>query len=472
MKIKITESQFIKIILNEKKVELSEQGTYTVTKNSGNPKPLVKGPTINKAISCGYKSLNSYKKNNFKCPSKFLQNAIKCGWKDILKYEASNFRCDTKRAFLSPEEYKKYNEIRQTLGISTGFEKYDPLNRELINRQDRPDLVMKQKGMCKPFCVSKEISCFIWFVRENKEKIKQRLGGGISESNLEMLVKIAMGILAWQSNYGTIDRLYDIEPQKILGIEINPYDVYNKPGGARALKQYAKHKDPKTPKEPSFGPAEFKISKFEETGVQKDFGKGIETVIGSGLAVMIVMWQNYLKTKSLGLSSGPSRNDIAKNSGFWKDGVKGTGNHLWDLTISTHTWPKEKMLKKYCKTDDPMFAAPCDLAYYSPFTNQETWEKWKNSTQEIKNYYFKTKKKFPGKIKVHQSEPILDYYPMLRGAHGDSGAGVNDSKTMVEFVAKKIAAYNCVDLTGYGPSKPVVNDRIIPSSQKAGIYTA
>ena len=46
--------------------------------------------------------------------------------------------------------------------------------------------------------------------KENKEKIKSKLGS-INDSQLEFLMKIAIGIVGWQSDYGNIDRLYDID---------------------------------------------------------------------------------------------------------------------------------------------------------------------------------------------------------------------------------------------------------------------
>jgi len=439
MKIKITESQFIRLTLNEKKAEISELISFESKPDD---------PNLLKALKCGYKSVDSYKKNKDQCPSKILKNAQKCGWNDILKYEASGWRCSKQKAFLKPNEHKVYNTIKEKLGLSTGFEKMDSTQKLFSNMRDRPDLHLnntniKDKNICKPFCVSDEISCFIWFVRKNQIKIKEKLGGSISKSEFLTLTKVAIGLLGWQSNYGTIDRLYDIDSIRFLGLEIRPYDVYTKPGGAWALKKYAELNNKS---EPSLGPGEFQISQFEKTGVQKEFGFGIQTVIGSGLAAMIATWRNYLRAKSIGLSSGPSKNEIAKTSGAWPQGVQGTGNHLWDIAISLHTWPAEKMLTKYCKTYDPLFAAPCNKQYHSPFKDEYEWKKWVSKNPKIKSYYTTNKKGFPGKIKVKQSEPILDYYPFLSGAHGDVGSGGNDSKTILEYVAKKMTFYGCVDL--------------------------
>ena len=54
-----------------------------------------------------------------------------------------------------------------------------------------------------------------------------------------MLMKIAIALVAWQSNYGKIDKLYDVDTKTIFGIEINPYDVYKMMFGPELLKKYA-----------------------------------------------------------------------------------------------------------------------------------------------------------------------------------------------------------------------------------------
>jgi|694.fasta_scaffold33886_4 hypothetical protein len=455
MKILITENQYNNVLST-----ILEQNTKQLVVES-----------LSAAIKCGYKNVDSYLKSGKKCPSKVLINAKKCGWDDILKYEVSKWRCTTgKRGYLSPNEITKLNDLKTKLGLKTDEDNYDIWTKTKISNQDRPDL-KGNKDMCKPFCVSSEVSCFIAFVRDNKQKIKSKLGNGVDDQSLSMLIKIAIGIISWQSNYGKTDRLYDIEPKSVFGLfDLHPYDIYKLPFGNEALKMYAKKKGIS---EPSFGPGEMQISTFEKTGVQDEFGKTIETVVGSGLAIMVRTWRLYNKAKSLGLSSTPSRNEIAQKNGFWKNGINGTGNHLWDIAISCHTWPEEKMIKKYCKTEDPMFAAPCNLSTYQPFKDKTSWESWKNSSPEIKNYYNTTKKGYPSNIKVIQSQPILDYYPMLKGFHGGAGSAGIDSKTMMEFVSGKIGKYDCVNIGQSNQNRvisPDINTKT--SANMAGIYTA
>jgi len=440
MRVQITESQYSSLLNVLNKEVILENKNY-----------------LQKAVDCGYKSVESWKKNKYKCPSKVLINAKKCGWSDILSYEVSGFKCTpNKEGYLSPDNRLKLGQLRSSLGLESDTTKSETFMEKLFPslkalNPDRPDLV--KKNYCKPFCISDKVSCFIRVVKDNKEKIKNKLGG-INDSQLEMLMKAAIGIIAWQSDFGNKDRLYDIEPKKFFGITIHPWDVYKSSKlGREVLKKYAKSKNIN---EPSFGPAEFQISQFEKTGVESEFGYGIDTFIGSALATMVTTWDAYKAARELGLSSGPSENLIAKNNGVW-DSVRGTGNHLWDLAISIHTWPREKMIQKYCKTDNPLFAAPCNKTNHSPFKNDtKSWENWKNSTPSIQSYYKKTNDGFPKDLKVLQNEPILNYYPFLSGAHGEIKKGQNDSKTMMEVVSGKIKNFGCVSL-GKSEKKQNIN---------------
>lgn len=437
--------------------------------------------TTQNALDCGYRNSDEYEKNNFKCPSKLLRKAKKCGWSKhfdqptIYRYMASNFRCTpNKKGQLSIDEVEKLKDLMFKYGIPTTPKSiinptsYMPkifknLEKEISDLKDRPDLL--KKDYCKPHCISNEVSCFIAVVRNNLSKIKKKLGGGVTNTDIVMLMKIAIALVAWQSNYGKIDKLYDVDTKTYFGIEINPYDVYKIKFGPELLKKYAKSRNVS---EPSFGPAEFQISTWDKTGVEELFGYDISSLIGSCLGLMITTWNGYTKAKSLGLSTGPSKNDLALKNGFWPNGIKGTGNHLWDLAISIQTWPQEKMLKKYCKTSSPLFAGPCDQDFYEPFTGstaKKTWESWKESTPQLISYYEKTKEGFPGKIKVLRNQPILDYYPMLRGSHGNMKS-INDSKTILESVSSNLKRYGCVTLQA--DYRPVVDDM---STKKSTAFT-
>jgi hypothetical protein len=64
-----------------------------------------------KAIDCGYKSTESYKAAQYKCPSQILINAKKCGFKTRAEYEAQNWACPS----ASPQEKEKIKKETQTI---------------------------------------------------------------------------------------------------------------------------------------------------------------------------------------------------------------------------------------------------------------------------------------------------------------------------------------------------------------------
>jgi hypothetical protein len=296
------------------------------------------------------------------------------------------------------------------------------------------------------------MSEFVNFVAFNKEWIKKELG--VDDSTLIFLTKIAISIMGWQSGYGTVDKLYDIGGTKFGGL--NPYDIYkslNRIGnilGYDDLGSKTVEKAAETLKwdEPSFGPAEFMPSTYKKTGVEKKYGYGVETIIGSGLAVMYNIYNSYKIALENGLSSSSSENNMAKLKGIPKwDNIKGTGNHLWDVAIATHTWPPEKMLIKYCKTNRPDFAAPCNKPTHKPFTSESSWKSYINHSRNS-SYYTKNPQlsKFPGEMKVLNNEPIPNYYPELIGSHGNYTGSQVDSKMILESIVTKISKLSCIDV--------------------------
>jgi hypothetical protein len=314
----------------------------------------------------------------------------------------------------------------------------------------RPPTPLKINYSCLPNTVG--MSEFVNFVAFNKENLKKELG--VDKAALIYLTKIAIGIMGWQSTYGTKDRLYDMTGTKFGSL--NPYDIYkslNRIGeilGYDDLGSNTVEKVSKTFKtdEPSFGPAEFMPSTYQKTGVEKKYGYGLETIIGSGLAVMNTIYNSYKIALKNGLSQSSSENNIAKLKGTpkWND-INGTGNHLWDIAISTHTWPSSKMLTKYCKTNRPDFAAPCNKTTYKPFTSESSWKDYINNVGNS-SYYKKNPQlsKFPGEINVLSGQPILNYYPYLTGSHGVYTGNQLDSKDIMEWVVKSMSKLSCIDV--------------------------
>jgi hypothetical protein len=358
----------------------------------------------------------------------------------------------------------------------------------VINEQSRKKIKVMPTYSCLPN--KKGMSEFINFVIAEKNKLKSDLN--VNDEVLLFLTKVAVGIMEWQSEGGTADRLYDMDkfnlysPEdiyntlnkigKFFGIddkfgegkkytspplekykEVAPYDVYSKinkvgkslgiPSLAGKTTEFASTKLKKD--EPSFGPAEFMPSKYSKTGVEGKYGYGLESIIGSGLAVMIRILESYRIAQKNGLSSGKSENPIAKLKGIpgWGN-IKGTGNHLWDLAISTHTFPADKMLVKYCKTSRPDFAAPCNKVTYKPFTSTDSWKSF-IANNDNSSFYKKNPQltKFPGEIKVLTGQAIPNYYPYLSGSHGDYTGDINNSLNILDYVVSSVSKYSCVDKT-------------------------
>lgn len=315
-------------------------------------------------------------------------------------------------------------------------------------------------------CLPNErMKAFVYFTAAQKDEIKKDLG--IDDATLIYLTKIAIALMGWQSKYGGEDRLYDVKPVNfsILGkidISIKPWDVYNTihgflkntlgdtilgplavsaaPSAVKALSDIT-GKD-----EPTFGPAEFMPSTFAKTGVEAKFGHGIETVIGTGLALIYNVWSKYQTAKNNGLSSAPSINPIAKNKNLngW-GGELGTPSHLWNVAIAAHSWPEEKILIKYCKTSRPDFMAPCSNPTSTPFTSPQTWESFKKQDGNAAFYNSnKALSAFPGTIKVFQNQPVPNYYPYMKGAHGVMENSF-DSLPIIQQTNQRINQFGCVD---------------------------
>lgn len=336
------------------------------------------------------------------------------------------------------------------LGKGRQFEKESKF-KKLTDFSNYENMVSKIPNMeCLP---NNQMRYFVLFVTAKKKDLMKDLG--VDEKTLSYLTKIAIAIMGWQSDFGKTDKLYDIKP---IAKYINPWDVYNTVDGilknivgsgtaAKGTEWLAKKFGVD---EPSFGPAEFMPSTFAKTGVEKKYGKGMETVIGSGLAVIYNMLSKYRQAEKNGLSSQPSVNQIAKTKGIdgWVGNI-GTGNHLWDVAIASHTYPDEKILVKYCATNRPDFMAPCSNSTYEPFSSDSAWQSFrKHKWNQI--YYGKNKNLdvFPGKLTVNRGQQIPNYLPYLTGTHGTiSGQeeGIMDNLRLISRTNDRINEFKCVD---------------------------
>lgn len=335
------------------------------------------------------------------------------------------------------------------LGKGGRFEKEIGLTRK---KEDQEFKIMVSKLPNLECLPNNKMRFFVLFVIGKKKELMRDMG--VDERTLIYLTKIGIAIMGWQSTYATVDKLYDVD--KVKGL--NPWDVYKTIDkvlktfvgsgvAARGTEWLAKKMGVD---EPSFGPAEFMPSTFAKTGVEKKYGAGIDTVVGSGLGVMYNVLSKYKEAQKNGLSGQQSVNDIAKNKGIdgWVGNI-GTGNHLWDVAIASHSYPEEKILVKYCTTNRPDFMAPCSKTTHEPFGSQNAWNNFKKHKWN-QVYYSKNKNLdvFPGKLTVNQGQQIPNYLPYLTGAHGvvsGSSPHVMDNLLLIKRTNDRINEFKCID---------------------------
>jgi hypothetical protein len=95
--------------------------------------------------------------------------------------------------------------------------------------------------------------------------------------------------------------------------------------------------------------------------------------------------------------------------------------------------PRDKTLYKYCKTNHPLYAAPCWKTVYSPFDNKGSFNPNTPLLQKVTNPKLK---QFPGQLTVNKGEVIPNFFPNLKGPE-HSAIGY------VEEVAKYMRSFNC-----------------------------
>ena len=112
-----------------------------------------------------------------------------------------------------------------------------------------------------------------------------------------------------------------------------------------------------------------------------------------------------------GTGTGPSVNPIAIRQGKIKS-INGTGNNAMDLAIVSHNMAG--LINKWCQTNDPNFAGPCNQPVYQPY---------KESKPELK-------------VNVYTDKQILNYFP-------NKGSGALRTIGYLEEVTDYINKFNC-----------------------------
>lgn len=189
----------------------------------------------------------------------------------------------------------------------------------------------------------------------------------IKEGYNRKILKVSLGIIGRESDFGESNRFKFLSPLKLLFSRL----------GVNT----------------SVGYGQIKPETAKEFGMTTD---DLITSIGSLKTVYKILQKNYSKAIEVGYTNEPSSNV-----------TKGTGNAALDLSIAGYNLGISK-ITKYCKTSNPNINKPCNLAgktiseqviptYGLDKRHQELEREKKTFTvtnKELKNYIpnFKTKR--------------------------------------------------------------------------------
>jgi hypothetical protein len=280
-------------------------------------------------------------------------------------------------------------------------------------------------------CVPETLRGFILYVMSNKDTLMKTTGVG-GKVFLQM-VKASIGIIGRETKYGEYTETGDIASEflrrnglgGLVNFAINSTNTVRGVMGKGKITQ-------------SLGLAQFTPETWKKYGLDKTVGPYDESLDSTkqGLGTLFKLSSEYQKALKSGLNPDvPSQNQILQNNGIISK-INGTGNNALDASIVAHNMTAEKLLTKYCTTNNPLYAAPCNLPTYSPFESQESFNKNKstkllNSAKVDQKY-----KTFPGKLIVNKNNILPGYFPNLKGPN-HTGIGY------LEEVVQKMNTLNC-----------------------------
>ncbi len=279
----------------------------------------------------------------------------------------------------------------------------------------------------KYLCVSDpELRAAVHTLIQNKNKIKQ--ASGISDDKTFLtILKMAIATIGRETDYGQAFNLSTVSDS--IGLNIRRL-----PGGDTAVDfvqgvaSFIRGKE----LDQSLGPAQFTSDTWKQYGLHKLVGEfdQVGKMINSLKGAYYRIAQDYKLALDRGIGKDPSVNQIVKTRidkarTKWNNDnpnkksqrmftIVGTGNISLDLAILAHNMGKGK-IKKYCKTNNPNYNAPCD----SP-----------NGIYEPKSGL---------RVKVDKNAWVPGYFPNL-------GSGALTSIGYVEEVAKRAKGFGCVKL--------------------------
>lgn len=256
-------------------------------------------------------------------------------------------------------------------------------------------------------CLPAGVQAFANYVVKNSEKLTKDLG--VDKNTLLVMAKAAMGIIGRETSFGEGTDFKDdaVEYLTNLGLGFIPQGLQTGYNTIKGLAGGSKQ-------QMSLGAAQFTRDTWNTYGLDKKIGPYDQnfSALKQGLGTIYRINSDYQKALQTGNGQGPSVNPIAVRQGKIKS-INGTGNNALDLAIVSHNMPG--LIKKWCQTNDPNYAGPCDQQIFLPFPE--------------------SKKDF--KLTVYQDKPIVNYFP-------NKGSGKLTSIGYLEEVAKYINKFECL----------------------------
>lgn len=268
-------------------------------------------------------------------------------------------------------------------------------------------------------CVPQKMNTFVNYVVDNKDSLMKKLK--IDYKTLILLTKVSLGIIGRESKFGSFTETSDTFSEMLRGVGLGSLIDW-------AFKKYANNRTQ------SLGVGQFTPEAWKRYGLDKSIGDYDSSFnsVKQGLGVLFSLTDRYKRALKNGLKPEPSVNPILSNYGVIKK-IDGMGNNALDMAILSHNMTETKTLYPYCKTNHPLYAAPCRSAKISPFQNKESFNPNSKLLKKVKDPKLK---RFPGELTVNQSEIIPNYFPNLRGPN-------HTAIGYVEEVSKYVKTFNC-----------------------------
>jgi hypothetical protein len=258
-------------------------------------------------------------------------------------------------------------------------------------------------------CIPHNLIPFASYVKRNKKKLMSELG--VDENTLLIMAKAAIGIVGRETLFRKFSERNDDVAEFLhsWGLGFIPRGIV---GGINLVNKVRGKEE----RQMSLGAAQFTEKTWNEYGLDKkvgDYGNTFDS-LNQTIGALYRINDDYKLALKTGNGTGPSVNPIAQKQGKITN-ILSTGNNAMDLAITAHNMPG--LINKWCQTNDPNYAGPCNLKIYQPFPK---------SKPEIK-------------LTVAQDKPIVNYFP-------NKGSGEQKSIAYLEKVVNYMNGFKCFSL--------------------------